>query len=748
MLRRACSAAVALALLATSVVVGLAAAPAASAAVASDPVSYQVTFVARVCPTYADIMANRARNNIQESLRDLGKDTVYQSGSPVRPSIEEPNNPNCSPLDDWQFRLGTGYTAKTPANDYLSTVTGDYGQTIQVKPSVPELDSLGQDTGRTIEDAVTVTLTAEQAQRAQQGNRLWTQGGLRTDPLMNTVFGDAYGFGALRCAIDDLNGDNVEWIGFPQGSRHVFCYHYAVTPPPDAGTIVVRKQLAAGSNAPATFRYVGNISYTPANDFFLSPQDDSTPVSASFVRAAGDAWDFEEEPLDGYTLTDLTCVQTTGSGSTWTIAGAKATVRVGDGATVTCTYTNAEVAATTGFLQLSKVTYGGVGTFDYLITRGDSTTLTETATTTAEGEPVVVADTSAAATGTWSVRETLPAPTSRGAWSIDAVQCNGADVAFVETAGPAGTTYVTAEKVIGAGEATDCLFVNRFTPGGELQLAKRTSGGTGSFAFPVVRADQIAEDGTITDLFSIYGVGVATAGTTTDADAVAGFATLTDLPVGEAEASTYLVAELAPPDSPTASWRFRPVSCTDLDTGDPVTVSGALGGRALRVELTDAHPRVRCVVDNALQPVGGLDVSKTIAGAGAGAQGVVTVEVSCEDGTSRTLDVPAGSTGTTALPDTLALRDPTTCTVTETANGVRSEAPAVTTTMSVNGGDDVRTTSASVDVDSGELSTVEVLNVYDALAPSGVSSATPAYALAGLLLLLLGAAAYAVGSRA
>ena len=72
----------------------------------------------------------------------------------------------------------------------------------------------------------------------------------------------------------------------------------------------------------------------------------------------------------------------------------------------------------------------------------------------------------------------------------------------------------------------------------------------------------------------------------------------------------------------------------------------------------------------------------------------------------------------------------------------------MTTTMSVNGGEDVRTTTASVDVDSGALSSVEVLNVYDALAPSGVSSATPAYALAGLLLLLLGAAAYAVGSRA
>jgi hypothetical protein len=749
MLRRACSAALALALVATSLVVGLAAAPAAQAApVASDPVSYQVTFVARQCPTYADIMANRARNNIQESLRDLGKDTVYTNGSPVRPEIEGPNNPACTPLDDWQFRLGTGYTGKTPATDYLSTVTGDYGQTIRVQDTTPELDAQGQDTGRTLRAAVTVTLTADQAQRAQQASRLWTQGGLKADPLMNSVFGTQYGFGALRCAIDNLNGDNVEWIGYPQGSHHVFCYYYAVTPPPDAGTIVVQKRLAAGSNGPATFRYVGNISYTSNSDFFLTPQDDTTPVSASFVRAAGDAWDFEERPTDGFTQTSLTCTETSGSGSSWTIAGAKATVRVGDGATVTCTYVNTEVQAASGFLQLSKVTYGGVGSFDYLITRGDSTTLTASATTTTEGEPVVIANTDASAVGTWSVRETLPAPTARGTWSIESVQCDGTDVPFVETPGPAGTTYVTASKAIGAGDATDCYFANTFTPGGELQLAKRTSGGTGTFAFPVVRADQIDEDGTVTDLFSIYAVDVTSTGTATDADAVSGFATLTDLPVGEAEASTYLVSELAPPDSPTASWRFRSVSCTDLGTGDPVPVSGALGGRALRVELTDAHPRVRCVADNALQPVGGLDVTKTIAGAGAGAQGEVSIAIACQDGTEESLVVPAGSTGTTALADTIALRDPTTCTVTETANGVRSEAPAVTTTMSVNGGDDVPTTSAAVDVESGQLSSVGVINVYDALAPSGASPATPAYALVGLLLLLLGGAAYALGSRA
>ncbi len=97
---------------------------------------------------------------------------------------------------------------------------------------------------------MTVTLTDAQAKRAQQNNGLWTQGGTKADPLLNGVFGTDYGFGALRCAVDNLNGDNVEWIGFPSQSTHVFCYYYAVTPPPSAGTIVVRKQLETGTNGP------------------------------------------------------------------------------------------------------------------------------------------------------------------------------------------------------------------------------------------------------------------------------------------------------------------------------------------------------------------------------------------------------------------------------------------------------------------------------------------------------------------
>ena len=68
-----------------------------AAAEATTP-TYLVTYAARACPSYQDITANLARNNIQESLRDLGADTLYSSGEPISPSKEAQGQPNCTPL--------------------------------------------------------------------------------------------------------------------------------------------------------------------------------------------------------------------------------------------------------------------------------------------------------------------------------------------------------------------------------------------------------------------------------------------------------------------------------------------------------------------------------------------------------------------------------------------------------------------------------------------------------------------------
>src|SRR5829696_2991754 len=123
-----------------------------------------VTLVARQCPAYPDITANRARNDIQESLRDLGADTPYRAGQPIDPAIESANQPNCTPLPDWTFTLGTGYSSRAVSGPWgsLSIVRSPYDTNIVTQPSVPLRDYAGRPTGQFIEGATTIELTPAQ----------------------------------------------------------------------------------------------------------------------------------------------------------------------------------------------------------------------------------------------------------------------------------------------------------------------------------------------------------------------------------------------------------------------------------------------------------------------------------------------------------------------------------------------------------------------------------------------------------
>ncbi len=267
-----------------------------------------VTLAARYCPTYTDITANRARNDIQESLKDLGADSVYKAGDEIDPGIEAKNQPACAPLPGWRFTLGKGYRSRAVTGPWgaLSVVTDPYAGSPVTQAQTPLLDYDGLPTGESLEGAVTIELTPEQAARAAKRNTLWIQGGTVADPILDQEFPGVYGFGALRCAIDDLNGDNVEWISFPSGTDHVFCYAYYVRPPPTSGTIVIRKEVDSPPGANETFAFDGNLSFNASGVFDLVVKD-GKPASQTFFRAAGQDWTVREQVPAGWDLTSLVC---------------------------------------------------------------------------------------------------------------------------------------------------------------------------------------------------------------------------------------------------------------------------------------------------------------------------------------------------------------------------------------------------------------------------------------------------------
>jgi len=562
----------------------LALGPGAPAQAASSD-SYLVTFVARQCPAYQDITANLARNNIQESLQDLGADTAYTAGQPIAPAVETPNQPKCTALTGWKFTFGDGINGTTPGTN-LSRVSNPVSPGFTTQASVPLLDTNGNPTGSTIAGAVTTTLTASQVNQAAAHN-LWVQGGTATDPLGTATFGNRYAFGALRCAIDNLNGDNVEWVGFPTGQTHVFCYYYAVDQSPAPGTVTIAKVLTNPGVSDPAFPFVGTVSYNPGGTFEVGAGQ-----SVSFTRDSNADWNFQEQATPGYQFTSAVCTSANGL-STFNGTAApvgtpvtfdtnvRITVDLAPADVATCTYTNSRNVVD---LTVLKQTLGGLGTFPVTVTSPSAVVTDLSATTTEEGVPTEaclpdlvtcdVVDSPATFPADYTVAESLPAASGAGSWAATAFDCNG----LSQPAGVTQTVVVTSTQ-----EPLACTFTNTFTPTGSITLTKTTTGGVGTTQFDITPVPPTDDTDTADP---VYSATTTQPGTAVTATQVSG-----DYPLDALDLGTYAVVESGPDDTATGTWSTASIHCNG-ESRDP-TSSDVL------VTLTGTDPHVTCAFVNA-----------------------------------------------------------------------------------------------------------------------------------------------------
>ncbi len=540
---------------------------------------YFVTFVARSCPAYSDIFANRARNDILESLKDLGPNTQYgDSGQLVNPNAEGiPPQDRCVPLPSWEFTLGTGYRTRAVTGPWgsLSVVTKPFARApIVTQRQTPLLDQDGvRVDSQQLAGATTIELTPHERAQAGSRNQLWVQGGRPSDPVLTQRFpGPRYGFGALRCATDNLNGDNVEYVFFPTGVRHVFCYGLYVTPPPTAGIITIRKQV---TGAPAgddpSFPYTGSISYTPGGFQLRSGG------SKDFYRAGGSTWTVTEGAVADYRPAGISCQAKTPAGgpgrSTVTVTGSTASIHLVAEEHVTCTYLNSYVPPPGG-LTIRKLTRGGVGQFSYVVTpvSGTGSTHRVTATTVAPGVAAdAIPSLDTLPPGRYVIREREPSSPD-GQWRSRQIRCNG----VTETAGP------PVQVDVPSGSSVTCTFVNSFVPRGSISLAKVTVGATGTAAFLIAP---------LSGLESEYR---QTATTTAPG---AAFPSVPDTPADTTDhlrLGAYRITEQAPAGSPAGDWSLTAVECN----GELTPFSQEL----VRVALTRAQPSAHCVFTNSFSP--------------------------------------------------------------------------------------------------------------------------------------------------
>jgi hypothetical protein len=422
--------------------------------------TYQVTFAARACGSYADVMANQVRDDAAESPGRPGHDSPYKPGQPVDPEVEERSA--CEPLSGVSFTLGSGREKKGP----LSSVAGA-GDPVTTLADTPKLDPGGQPAGGPLRGAVTVPLTEEQINLAAK-RQLWVQGGTPAAPVPTGT-----SFAVLRCGIDGHTGGNAQWIGYPTGVRHVFCFAYYVRATA-TGTLTVKLRTSRAVGYPQRIPFASTLSQSGA--FALTADSSET----SFVRLSGEPYRLQPQLPAGWGLEDATCAA---SSAKVDPATGRADVTLVAGENVTCAYVLAPPAAPAG-LTLRAFADGGAGAFALTVAgasgnpsggTGGSGALSATLTAAPRGDGSAVAatgaDLSGLPAGQYTVTVTFPA-TDASQWSLAGAACNGTPVSPRER---------TVAVTVGAGAATDCV----------LRLARKQ----GSIALKVVSQGGVAVAG-------------------------------------------------------------------------------------------------------------------------------------------------------------------------------------------------------------------------------------------------------------
>jgi hypothetical protein len=620
---------------------------------------YQVTFAARSCASFGDLVANQVRGDDGETVGRPGRDSGYQVGQPIDPNVEDDLDAGCTDLAGWRFSLGSGHEHKGP----LSTVTGTVTSTSPTKDWTARLDSTGRDTGGLLAAAVTVPLTDDQV-RLAGGRQLWVQGGTPTQPVP-----DGYAFGALRCAVDGRTGGNIQWLTFPAGIRHVYCYAYYVKGPGTPGTVTVRLRTTRPIGYPQPVPLRSDLSFAPSGVFTLASSGD--PVEQSFARTAGQFAIAPQVPT-GWRVAEATCTASRPDGgsatSTWNVDAPTGTadVTLAAGDAVVCAYTLEPPAVPAG-LTVRLFSPGAGAAFGVTLAAGSGpagpqptptpdpeptptpdpqptptpdpqpATQALTATTSSDGVAVTAtgADLSTLAAGPYTVTVTPPTAEAAG-WTLTAALCNGTAATI---SGMAATVTVTA------GAPLECVLrLTRKPPA--LTLSVVTAGDMTTAGFSVVPADTASPG---------WWSAVNTTGSGTQA--VASGDVPTELPFG-----SYLITAIPPRSTESSGWRLTTFSCTPAD-------KIATAGAAIRITLIPGGQDPTCTASYQSEPTTRLQVSVQAMGSRYGRHGPAIVEVSCVDGSAGRALLAADDNSRATLPESLAFLEPTNCTITQPTSG-------------------------------------------------------------------------------
>jgi hypothetical protein len=185
----------------------------------------------------------------------------------------------------------------------------------------------------------------------------------------------------------------------------------------------------------------------------------------------------------GWILSDASCTDPTGNTA---VLGGTATIELGAGEDVTCTYTDTKLGA----IQISKHTVGGDGTFSFSGPQDFQIT-----TTSGAGGPFVLPNLEPRV---YTISEAVPAD-----WQLSGIVCT-------DPTNDSTTSGNTATVNLAPGEIVACTFTDARQA--SVTVEKQTLGGDGTFAFTGSQSFSITTttgNGQNTDAFASVVPGVA-----------------------------------------------------------------------------------------------------------------------------------------------------------------------------------------------------------------------------------------------
>ncbi len=260
--------------------------------------------------------------------------------------------------------------------------------------------------------------------------------------------------------------------------------------------------------------------------------------TTSFEQVAPGTYSVTELVPADWALTDLSCQDPSADSS---VNGATATIVLGAGETVTCTFTNTAL----GSILIEKATApeGGTG-FDF------ASDIEDNGFSLDDGQVKSFSD---LLPGSYSVTELVPA-----GWDLSGISCD-------DPSGDSGGDGATALIGLAAGETVRCTFSNAQRGGIVIEKTSDPAGGTG-FEF----SHDIDENGSFT---------LDDGGSLSFADLPAGLYTVT-----EAVPQGWVLLDLVCEDPSGGTERLGSAALIDLAPGEMVTCS--FGNVAALIEIT------------------------------------------------------------------------------------------------------------------------------------------------------------------